>query len=147
MQASFHELQILLLPSLLAAKTLPELHTVMTALFGILLYFKLGEKQKTRSSLSHVPKCPWPWPSFSSLLVSTWLYPSFCQRPMSTKATLSSIFFTFRKIRILCNVSLTPILACLRAVESTGSFIRVFMTAHQTTGTDLKRYNRFQAPD
>lgn len=30
--------KILLLPSLLAAKTLPELHTVMTALFGILLY-------------------------------------------------------------------------------------------------------------
>lgn len=34
--------KILLLPSLLA-KTLPELYTVMTALFGILLY-QIGRK-------------------------------------------------------------------------------------------------------
>lgn len=35
--------KILLLPSLLAAKPLPELRTVMTASFGILLY-QIGRK-------------------------------------------------------------------------------------------------------
>ena len=89
---------------------------------------------------------PSPGP-FSSLLVSTWLYPSCCQRPMSTKAMLSSIFYFPEDTDSFCNVSLTPVLARLGAIESTGSFIRRFMTAHQTTGTDLKRYNRFQAPD
>ena len=63
------------------------------------------------------------------------------------KAMLSSIFYFPEDTDSFCNMSLTPILARLRAIESTGSFIRRFMTAHQTTGTDLKRYNRFQAPD
>lgn len=105
------------------------------------------KKKKTRSSLSNVPMCPFPWPFFIFPCFSLALFRLLSAACIHESHAKEFNFYLPEDRDSFCNVSLFPILAHTRAIESNGSFTRKFMTANQTTGTDSKRYNRFQAPN